>query len=142
MGCDIHAHLEIKVEEEWLYYGQCNIGRSYSLFAKMANVRNYGNEVEPISTPRGLPTGISKMVKFHRDDYGIDGHSDSYLSYQEIRGLIEWGLENLEFIAKHDWKFRTFGLWLFGNSIYHWQEYPSDYPAFIQDVRLVFWFDN
>ena len=49
MGCDIHAHFEIKVDGEWLHYSQANINRNYRLFEKMAGVR--GENKNAISLP-------------------------------------------------------------------------------------------
>ncbi len=54
MGCDIHCHIEIKVEGTWHHYSAPNVDRSYRLFARMAGVRNTGG-VKPIAPNRGLP---------------------------------------------------------------------------------------
>jgi len=148
MGCDIHAHTEIKVDGEWLYFADNFITRNYTVFAKMAGVRNY-DDIEPISEPRGLPDDISKMTRLHRDRWGVDGHSDSWLSFDEICELIDW--LNVEMPEPrnryYDWDSKwesvllgeTF--YLFGNTLYYWKVYREDYPDFIEDIRLVFWFD-
>ena len=143
MGCDIHAHIEIKVNSEWLYYTQADIERSYNTFAKMAGVRNFQDNITPIAWGRGLPIDISLMTKLHRKYWGLDGHSDSWLTYDEIVSLIDWmsddnegGFQSPEYIF--------FGerVYLFGNTVYCWKKYPDEYPDFIEDIRLVFWFDN
>ncbi len=90
MGCDIHLHVEIKVDGEWLYYSSSDIRRNYAVFSKMADVRNSNNEIKPIASPRGLPSNITKMTRLLRDNYGEDGHSDSWLSYEEYVDVLDW----------------------------------------------------
>jgi len=142
MGCDIHAHLEIKVKDEWMYYAPAYIERWYDLFAYMADVRNY-NEVEPISRPRGLPSDITQMTVLHRQEDGPDGYSDSWLSYPEICKAVDWVLEHQDMAPEERWRWRcqSFGIWLFGSTIRDWAEYPDSYPDYLEDIRLVFWFD-
>lgn len=154
MGCDIHAHIEILVNDEWIYYTPVNIARNYDVFAKMAGVRNY-ESIEAISKPRGLPKDISVMTRLHRESLNVDGHSDSYLDYNEIVQLIDWMKETQKMTTLCDdgsrisypekWEWSFFGErngFLFGNTIYNWKKHPEDYPDFIKDIRLVFWFDN
>ena len=108
MGCDIHNHIEYKRtvngEEKWFcgdyfkvnpYYERgdkyerklelvpfCE-NRNYGLFSLLADVRNYGGN-EPISQPRKLPKDLSKEVKADARRWGIDGHSHSYFTLQEL----------------------------------------------------------
>jgi len=145
MGCDIHAHFEIKVNGEWLHYDQPNLKRHYDLFARMANVRNsYRKEkIEPIAMPRGLPDDITKTTAFEADVYwGPDGHSHSWLSSEEIAELFEWhkklvgGYDRYWRIEHDEWGY------LCGNGWGSFHEYRDSYPKEIEDFRLVFWFDN
>jgi hypothetical protein len=129
MGCDIHAFVEVKLAGEWHCYHACDLGRDYELFAKMADVRNYGS-VEPISKPRGLPLDLSAVVEFEAKHWGADGHSHSYLTLDEVAPLEKW----LEGPPRKKWA--PFG-YVFGNG---WCR--SDLPEGVEDVRLVFWFDN
>ena len=83
MGCDIHCFAETKNKEtgKWekvgdhfeldefdrKYYkkdkgSEVFSWRSYSLFAFLADVRNY-DHCEPINEARGLPDDISEGVK-------------------------------------------------------------------------------
>lgn len=144
MGCDIHAHVEIKIDGEWLHYSPANIRRNYLAFARMANVRNPFGTVVPVSMPRGLPDDISLVTKLHRDIYGVDGHSDSWFSHDEYVSLIDWLNEELDPPTNSlGWMYSFLGnAWLFGNTVYFWKKRPEIYPECIQDVRLVFWFDN
>ena len=72
MGCDIHAHLEIKIDGKWLYYSPVNINRNYNVFAKTAGVRNYTGKIIP----------ISKIFKF------IFGDVNYFICDAEIMKLI------------------------------------------------------
>ncbi len=146
MGCDIHAHIEIKVDGEWMYYAPAKIARNYLIFTRMAGVRDFG-DVEPIAKPRGLPGDITGMSRLHRESDGVDGHNDSWLTATEIMELVEWAKRHDrrplgERLAAYG---GLLGNYLFGNSIESWPKYqnnPDCYPAYINDVRLVFWFDN
>ena len=107
MGCDIHLYTEKLIEWDnkkfwWcIDYFQLNEykllddelsgwnhisiynDRDYDLFAALADVRNYGY-VTPICQPRGLPDDVSKAVKIKSDEWGIDGHSHSWLTAKEL----------------------------------------------------------
>lgn len=139
MGCDIHAHIEIKVRGEWYYYNELNINRNYELFEKMAGVR--GEIENAIDKPRGLPKDISFMTKLKSDLWDTDGHTHSWLSGKELAELEEW-TEKKEFQERYNPIFD----YLFGNSFSGWFKYPEDQKrerSFgIEDFRLIFWFDN
>lgn len=103
MGCDIHFYIEKKVKNKWvctdkiipnidydeddphdLDYELCSkyIGRSYSLFGILADVRNY--DFNYISLPKGLPNDVSKEIKEWSDRWGNDGHSHSWFTLKEL----------------------------------------------------------
>ena len=69
-------------EKEWSLVGLCD-SRNYAMFSVLANVRNYG-KTEYIDEPRGLPKDVTEMVKEDADDWGVDGHSHSYLTLKEL----------------------------------------------------------
>ncbi len=137
MGCDIHAHFEIKVDGVWLHWSQPNFDRDYQLFEKMAGVR--GDISNAISPPKGFPSDASKTTRLHQEYWAADGHSHSWLGSDEIAALYEYH----ESIVKEGWKLdiEQWG-YLFGNDWGSFKKYPKDYPLYIQDIRLVFWFDN
>jgi len=147
MGCNIHAHFEIKVGGEWLHWDQPKIRRNYRLFAKMANVRNYYEEdddfIPPIAYPRGLPADVTKTTLIHSQYWSVDGHSYSWLSSREVKELLEFHKELTIAALGSAWRI-NFEEWfyLFGNSYDCFWEYRGDYPDFLEDFRLVFWFDN
>ena len=61
-------------------------GRSYYLFAILADVRNGSGEVEPIDYPRGVPDDASSGYKYVVDG---DGHSHSYFTLDELMNF-DW----------------------------------------------------
>ena len=139
MGCDIHCMLEIKRKGVWLMYNQCDIDRSYALFTKMANVRTQP-DIKPIAEPKGWPRDASEVAEIIMKDWDTDGHSHSWLDYREIIELFHWYKEQGGNLYDFD---KEFG-YLFGGSIYAWKLYPEDEDCrpWIEDVRLVFFFDN
>lgn len=137
MGCDIHAHFEIKVDGEWLHFSQPSIQRNYSLFARIANVRNYyENAIEPISKPKGLPEDISKTTKLCFAYWEDDAHDTTWLNAGEIEQMCKFA-EAEDKLFEH----KQLG-YLFENGWGDWKDYPKSYPSFIQDIRFICWFDN
>lgn len=140
MSYDIHLHIEVKIDDEWHHWKHPRVRRNYSLFAKMAGVRSYKGEIEPLSPPKGLPDDVTAIVAFHSMHWRAGGHSHSYLVSEEVEQLAAWCVEQ----AWGDdplWFEETFGF-LFGNLYKSLHKYPSDYPEGVQDYRFVFWFDN
>ncbi len=142
MGCDIHLHQEVKINGKWQHYGTPDIGRNYRLFALLADVRN-DSGIVPISTPRGLPEDITELTKFIRDDYGTDGHSDSYIDAEEIASLKD-DYEKVKYTGGDvgwRWESDKFG-YFFGNDWSGFIKYPEERTKGLEDIRFVFWFDN
>jgi len=139
MGCDIHAHMEIKVKGKWLHYDQPRIDRNYHLFALMAGVRNHPSYgIDPILIPKGLPSDISETTLFCSDDFGEDGHSHSWLDGEDLLKTLEFAKKTHE----HSFEFHNDWGYLFGNGYETIKKYPECYPKGLEDFRLVFWFDN
>lgn len=87
MGCDIHTYVEILCDGKWARYALWPFSwRSYTLFGFLADVRNY-SAIPAIAKPRGLPHNVSPFVAEEREVWGSDGHSDSWLSLQELLGF-------------------------------------------------------
>jgi len=69
-----------------------HIGRNYNLFAILANVRNgrgfagchTSAGFNAIDEPRGLPYDVTPQVAKISQDYGVDGHSHSWLLLEEM----------------------------------------------------------
>ncbi len=139
MGCDIHLHTEVKLNGRWEHYGAPSITRQYDLFTLMAGVRE-ASGVEAISEPRGLPEDCTYVTKFDSEKWGVDGHSHSYLTAEELVVVEEFMHEKL---GKEFWRLeRDEWGYLFGNGWSSFKKYPSDQPEGLEDVRFVFWFDN
>lgn len=111
MGCDIHFYVETKVGDVWKtadkwtvdkydddgalhvdYKERLYEGRSYNLFAILADVRNgrgfagikTGEGFVPIDCPRGIPSDSCVEYVALAKRWGADGHSHSYFTLAEI----------------------------------------------------------
>lgn len=143
MGCDIHLHVETKINGKWEHYAHPFISRCYDLFARMAGVRAYEKNTIFIP-PRGMPDGVSFPTYFDYKRWGDDAHDLSWLSAEEAGVIQEWYEKEL----RPDIKLYhppLFG-YLYGNNIDSYIKYPED-GAHIrklgyEDARVVFWFDN
>ena len=172
MGCDIHIHIEYndtrnkQDKREWRcadwfrlnkYYGKRGElkynyvpvwkERCYDLFAILADVRNYDN-IEPISEPRGLPLDVSKEVLKDYRDWGDDAHSASYLTLQELIDFVDNKKDTSNDVNLQ------YGIYYLTNLIKDIKDHVEK-DGFIyncirvklschtlNDVRIVFWFDN
>ena len=141
MGCDIHVHVEVKIRGEWMHLSAIEMSRNYALFARMADVRNYG-DVTPMAPARGLPDDTTFLTKFDSDRWSTDAHSHSHLSAAEMADLSDWWAEfcKAEGISG-SWFEDRFG-WIFNSSWSGFTRYPEDRPRGVEDARCVFWFDN
>lgn len=100
MGCDIHIYCEHRQEyrgkKEWQSadffmvdshrdYNVVEIydGRSYDLFAILANVRNR-SWITPIDEPRGVPKDSCPQIMQEYVDWLGDAHSASYFTLREL----------------------------------------------------------
>lgn len=163
MGCDIHNHVEVKINGIWEYDSLNNFSnydyknekyikneqnepfgwRSYSMFSLLGNVRNYIGII-PISDNRGLPSDVSDDIKQQSIEERGDAHSHSYLT---LRELIEYDYDksylnenyiNGELITEDDiYNPKDF----LGNLFFiHLEELKELGDP--DNVRIVFWFDN
>jgi hypothetical protein len=142
MGCNIHVHVEIKVKGRWLHYNHPYVRRNYWLFGKMAGVRNYDN-VKPISKPKGFPDDASETTALDfYEQWGVDAHSASWLSSEEVKEFSEWFGKQPGRDQGDVHGFEGIFGYLFGNTLAGFSKYPEDQPDFLEDFRIVFWFDN
>lgn len=118
------------------YQDRIYAGRNYLLFGILAGVR-WWDCPNKISEPRGLPSNLSQELKEIREDWGSDGHSDSYFTLTEL--------------LNYDWSFwddydigdgEKVGpeLKQFMKSIDKMKLMCSDGST--DNLRIVFWFDN
>ena len=172
MGCDIHSFAEVKSKAKWekvndhfklddydkKYYkkekGDEPFGwRSYSMFAFLADVRNY-DHCEPISEAKGFPENASEEVKKEYDDWFGDAHSASYLTLQELLDFdYDKGFWNRRVTKKTSYGYNGASLAEEGEGkiITYKDNLGQGFFDVIEelkelgkpeDVRIVFWFDN
>ena len=151
MGCDIHAHVEIRCNGKWEHYAVPNIDRWYDLFGIMAGVRR---EVKPIVEPRGVPDDMSVITRLEWERWGRDAHTASWFNEEEIDALQNWLNEKKKEADAKDEKYAwnqydlesgvLNGTYMFGNGLTSFKHYhDTDYiPKSCDSVRLIFWFDN
>lgn len=106
MGCDIHFYTEkrnaetgkweivgdVTREDGWVSGTSLYDGRSYNLFAILANVRNgrgfagckTGEGFVPISEPRGIPEDASAEYREIAECWDCDGHSHSHHTLRQL----------------------------------------------------------
>lgn len=137
MGCDIHLHIEVKINGVWHHYGAPNVARDYKLFERIAGVR--GKVEKAISAPRGMPSDATVLTQFDNERGGCDWHSHSWLGAREIALLEDWLFEN---VKRSDLEHYILHSYLFGNSFAAVHQYPTRREKGVEDVRFVFWFDN
>jgi hypothetical protein len=132
MGCDIHAHAEVKLNGKWHHYNLLNFGRNYDAFGWLANVRCPPDNAGGLGDPRGVPDDISEVTKVDLDGWDQDAHSHSYITHEEITAFKAWWTVQ--------WPEETpeWDMWLGGN--YYSSFDPKESPY--EDLRFVFWFDN
>ena len=140
MGCDIHFHSEVKINGTWHHHSSSRLKRNYYLFAKMANVRN-NIPIRPISLPKGWPDDVTYLTKLESEQYGVDGHSHSWLNAREIVELHKFISDHPEYFGEF-WDHHHLPYFM-GNHFNDFVEYPEDWEKYgVEDVRYVFFFDN
>jgi len=136
MGCDIHAYIEVvhKGDQQREFvddFGHIYLGRNYELFSLMAGVRG---GLEPVVGPKGIPTNISPGVHSAFTEWGIDAHTPTWLSLEELFEVRErYEKEGETFVP------RTLNAAL--AAMCELQCF-DDNDREIASPRLVFWFDN
>jgi hypothetical protein len=176
MGCDIHVyiekrigkdsvwtadeghHLEVEFEgspDERVWVHECSAaGRDYELFGLLAGVRSYGDEC--LYQPRELPADLSEKVRLAAENWGMDGHSHTYLTLSEFTECVEKsGYKlgaNKSSEAFYEWDGRKFSDLpeSYTTIINYCNKWINDYKVdnillntqHEPEVRIVFWFDN
>lgn len=168
MGCDIHSFAERKLNGKWLKVEEGFIElsedhkriykkekgnepfdwRSYSMFAFLANVRNF-DCCEPISEPKGWPEdSVFLDSMYERNDIYEDepmtnkqdiesyAHSWSYLTLKE---LLDFDYDKT-FWDKREEEITSYREKL-GREFFKQLEELKQLGE-PEDVRVVFWFDS
>lgn len=148
MGTDVHMHLEIKINGRWEHYGAPQVSRSYNLFGLLGEVRGNGPAV---GKPKGMPTDPSTVTAFDFARMGVDAHTPSWFSAQEIDAFEQaWALDGEHMMVDgrpypamgRDIEHNILRTYLFGNGWAGFSRWPNDRPKGLEDVRWVFWFDS
>ena len=154
MGCDIHSFAERRNKDtnKWEVVKDCVTSsdfrreyykkekdsspfgwRNYLTFGFLAGVR-YRN-IEPISEPKGLPDDLSKEVLDEYNSLRLDAHSASYLT---LRELVEFDYDKS--CTGDDYPNETYRDVLNDLFFVHLEDLKT--LGDLDDVRVVFWFDN
>lgn len=136
MGCDIHAHIEVKINGEWHHWCSPYIQRNYRLFARLAGVRTDSPEEDQKYPTKPLPEDMTVPTKVDWERGLGDWHSESWIDGREVEEVDTWIHEQNLHRDAHS----IFG-YLFGDG-YDVKRYPNDYPKGVEDCRMIFWFDN
>lgn len=162
MGCDIHLYIEHKntgdASSWWNFGSQFRLDRDYGLFARMAGVRNYGDEIKPIAELRGLPSDISWGAKDGNRLFVVDSesHGEGEATRTAAERWIQSGssvADGTSFVTHPDWHSHS---WLskeeFEECLNTFERVSNDYKAVLavlnsfesngEMARVVFWFDN
>ena len=86
MGCDIHIFVERKNEKTGVWEkADCNSlnYRDYSLFAFLADVRNY-DRCQPLSKPKGIPFNVCEDTRVEWKQGVSYAHSASFFRVNEL----------------------------------------------------------
>ena len=104
MGCDIHIFSETKKDGVWVnneefveelfdgeepyihvpYDDQFYNGRDYNLFGVLAGVR--AEDLQQFEV-KGFPADASPLVAKNYESWGVDAHTPSYLTLEELKAL-------------------------------------------------------
>ena len=154
MGCDIHFYVEKKINNKWqcidnilpnidfdendehcldFYIESIYTNRNYFLFGILAGVRSYCEE--PISEPKGLPDDVSDIIKELSNNYGVDGHSHSWLTLKEI---LDYDWDSVEKVCFEEYEYNYI------NDFKHVIKklISCSIDVSLLDIRCVFWFDS
>lgn len=142
MGCNMHAHIEVKRFGKWGHYAAPHVVRDYKLFNLIAGVRadDIANPQLPVCTHFELPEDMSIVSRTCLEqESGFGAHHKGWLDADEIRELQRRLYDIYPDVQRTgidecDLEESIFHTYIAGNCI-------ADHQGF-DDVRLVFWFDN
>lgn len=137
----IHSYVERRNIEtlEWEFVKDINPFQrrgDYEVYSFLANVRNY-NRCIPIDDPRYLPDNISYEVYRRYYENRVDNYSESYLGLDE---LLKFDYETYCRIGEDHEVVPTYKEFLGENFFEELEQLKTLGP--IDDIRIVFWFDN
>ena len=175
MGCDIHSFAERrnketnkweKVEDAFTLdsYDKERMKkdkgehpfdwRSYSLFAFLADVRNY-DHCEPLAEPKGIPKDVCEEIRSEWEMWEGDGHSASHFTAKELSDFdyekTFWNRRVTKQTAPNCWNGASLAEEGEGTVLTYRENLGEMFFTHLEelkalgepeDVRIVFWFDN
>jgi len=88
MGCDMHLHVEVKIEGEWHHYSRPEVFNAVNAFyAFMGSERGFDFDIKPMIAPRGMPKDATAITKLMESDWEGDSYSHSYVMGDELAEL-------------------------------------------------------
>lgn len=123
--------------------------RNYDAFAILGDVRNgrgfggwaTGDGFKPIAAHRGLPADVSRTVQAESDGWNGDGHSHNWLTLRElVADDAYWNQTTIQY--GNDATYKVHASWYYSVLIPALVEWATSKDLSLDDVRLVFWFDN
>ena len=149
MGCDIHGIVEFKKTYSHRWDGLMDLrpllGRNYALFSILANVRNDRKKRLDHFPITDLPDDLSDETKEQMDYWKDDGHSYNCLHIDDL-GMIkghEYYFQELKDVQEGDmiipvWEYIQYEWKLLMSFLRTLKEKGDG----IEDIRIIFWFDN
>jgi len=133
MGCDIHPHMELKINGKWFYVGEVAHGRNYNLFGHLSGVRGdddkyFDTEYDGVYLPRDVSNDVSKEY----EGWEGDAHTLTIVTFNGLIGFIEEREADL-----------LDGLQKRHSSPHAWLKLMRKLIKFgVEDTRLIIWYDN
>lgn len=137
MGVDLRFHVETKINGRWEHYNCGTAFRSYEFFDRIFTIEDEGKAMFPA---KGLPDDISEVTKvsFERNDDGNFGMT--WLTPDELNEVLE--SIDRDFVPEMGKIIKDRFGYLFNNWLWSFEKHRGDYPAKIESVRIIIWFDN
>ncbi|MBX7224262.1 MAG: hypothetical protein K1Y36_30385 [Blastocatellia bacterium] len=133
MGTDITSIVEQRIGGIWQRVEiELPDPRNHLLYAMLAGVGRCWQDIEHITTPRGLPEKVSPQTQMELDRMARIACCVSYLTYKE---LLEWDWQGKIYQG------RAYADWA-SNFLPETMTKLEALQADPADVRLIFYFDN
>lgn len=158
MGCDIHCYVEYKYKaiDHWNSFGsEIRLDRNYTLFAKLAGVRNYG-KVKPVAERRGMPDDASYEARYANLLFVTTSPGEEYITPERAAKWVADGISKYvgndnSWVTHPDWHSHSwlttqeFAQAIEGSGEPQYEVLLETLRAFETrgyEARVVFWFDN
>lgn len=144
MGCNIHAHIEVKKDGQWHHFGQPNVERNYYVFSVIAGERIsdcFLDGVFPVAHIHEIPSDISFVTRvcLEQDKIRYRIHNPGVLLAEDLPELQDCLYEARPSIERTgidelDLEHSIFRTYINGSTLAKHDGWD--------DLRIVFWFDN